>query len=430
MEDVYTDARSDEVQELLTYRPHWVIRRGIWVTSFSVVSLVLSTSIIEYPDIVRARIVMTTQSPPIGVVARSSGRVSHLLVKAGQQVEVGDSLAIIENPAVYKEVHSLKADLAHFSPYLQNLASQPRITLGNYESLGDLQASYSSFLQSYLSFQYFMQTNIAARRIAALRDQIKENQVSEEVLSNRVETLRQKMRLVESGYDKNKTLYSQGLISENDLASIETSYLDVKNALQSLEGDKAMRKMQRADLERELLDAEDQQEQSSRERRVSLSESYKQLRNQISTWEDRYLLKSPIKGIVTFYKVWSDNQYVQSGEVVFTVVPFERHIIGKLMLPSVGSGKVRVGQRVNIKLDGYSYYEFGMIEGRVEAISPMPRENSYLVDVSLPKGLVTSYGKAIPPQPEFQGTADVVTQDVRLIWRLMRPLRYLLSQAA
>ena len=94
-----------------------------------------------------------------------------------------------------------------------------------------------------------------------------------------------------------------------------------------------------------------------------------------------------------FQKYWSIGQYVTPGEEVMTIIPVENQLVGKLLLPTAKSGKVKIGQKVNIKLDSYPYIEFGVVQGTVQAISMMPYEKNYLVDVTLPNGLYTNYGK-------------------------------------
>ncbi|WP_367276796.1 hypothetical protein [Flavobacterium sp.] len=46
-----------------------------------------------------------------------------------------------------------------------------------------------------------------------------------------------------------------------------------------------------------------------------------------------------------------------------------------------------------------------------------------MIDISLPNGLETSYKKQISFQQEMSGTADIVTDDLRLIERLLYQFR-------
>ncbi|MDR1056007.1 MAG: HlyD family secretion protein, partial [Prevotellaceae bacterium] len=145
----------------------------------------------------------------------------------------------------------------------------------------------------------------------------------------------------------------------------------------------------------------------------------------IESWKQQYLLRSGSPGIVTFGKFWSRNQQINAGDRVFGIVSENRgDIIGKLQLASEGAGKVKTGQRVHIKVDGYPYMEYGMLEAKVQSISLVPDEKLYSVQLSLPKGMTTFYGKTIDFTGELSGTAEIATDEMSLFQRLMSPLKY------
>lgn len=101
-------------------------------------------------------------------------------------------------------------------------------------------------------------------------------------------------------------------------------------------------------------------------------------------------------------------------------------IIGKIKLPVNGSGKVMPGQRVNIRVTGYPYMEFGFLTGKVVSVSLLADDESiYTVTVSLPQDLHTSYGKSLDFKGELSGTAEVMTDERSITARLLSPLRYL-----
>jgi HlyD family secretion protein len=133
-----------------------------------------------------------------------------------------------------------------------------------------------------------------------------------------------------------------------------------------------------------------------------------------------------VTGRVTFHQIWSVNQEVKEKERVFTVIPTGiPRIVGKLNLALIRSGKVKKGEKVNIKFDNFPYMEFGMVRARIESVSQVPADNIYSVEVSLPDSLRTNYGNLIPFQQEMQGNAEIITEDARLIERITNPLRNL-----
>ena len=74
------ELRSEEVQEILTRVPHWLIRWGSVVVLIILVMLLLVSWIVKYPDIVGSEIVITTNTPPQKLVAKTSGKIEAILI--------------------------------------------------------------------------------------------------------------------------------------------------------------------------------------------------------------------------------------------------------------------------------------------------------------------------------------------------------------
>lgn len=75
-------------------------------------------------------------------------------------------------------------------------------------------------------------------------------------------------------------------------------------------------------------------------------------------------------------------------------------------------------------MSNYPDREFGIIKGKIKSISLTPdKDGNLLIDVSLPNKLETSYHKKIAFQQETTGTADIITEDLRLIERLLYQFR-------
>ena len=140
--------------------------------------------------------------------------------------------------------------------------------------------------------------------------------------------------------------------------------------------------MQIEQSEETLLDLEKQAFEEQQTQEVNLRNATDQLLGQLAAWEQHYLLRSPVGGKVTFLNVWSVNQYVESGATVFVGAPKEESLpVGTALLPLQGSGKVKAGQRVNLRLNNYPDQEFGYVRGEVRSVSPLPTaEGMYVVE--------------------------------------------------
>ncbi|WP_338418054.1 HlyD family efflux transporter periplasmic adaptor subunit [Pseudotamlana carrageenivorans] len=124
------------------------------------------------------------------------------------------------------------------------------------------------------------------------------------------------------------------------------------------------------------------------------------------------------------------HKTVNQGNLVFTIIPSENSsFIAKLKTPAKNSGKLKIGQKVNIKIENYPDTEFGILNGTVENISIIPdKDGLYLIDVELPKELITSYNKEIDFKQEMRGSAEIITEDLRLIERFFYQFKEVLKR--
>jgi len=85
-------------------------------------------------------------------------------------------------------------------------------------------------------------------------------------------------------------------------------------------------------------------------------------------------------------------------------------------------------QLVNIKLSAYPYLEYGMVRGVVKSKSLVPEANAYIIEIELPKGLTTLYGVTVDFTQNMQGTAEIITEDLRLIQKIVNPIRHMITK--
>ncbi len=96
--------RTEEVNEILTSTPKWIFRWGISVIFILIIIGVTLSYFIRYPDILTADITLTTLNPPITLVAKNNGKITHLLTKNNEIVTNKQPIAVIENTATYLDV--------------------------------------------------------------------------------------------------------------------------------------------------------------------------------------------------------------------------------------------------------------------------------------------------------------------------------------
>ena len=72
-----------------------------------------------------------------------------------------------------------------------------------------------------------------------------------------------------------------------------------------------------------------------------------------------------------------------------------------------------------------------MVSGRIKSISKVPAGDFYIIEVELPYGLTTIYGKDLTEYTQNMqgtGTAEIITDDITLLQKVMNPFRYLMAR--
>lgn len=416
------ELRSDEVQEVLNHIPSGLVRWGTTVFLCIVVLMMILTHFIHYPDIVSARVTLLTGNPPVHVISRASGPIK-LLVKDKSHVTSKTLLSIVSNPASLEDIQALSNWMDAVKPkiYVPSLQLNQIHFLSSL-TLGEVQSSYQAFRSSVEEARLFESLALFDRQRITLTENVAHYQELNKELDVQHQLVGEELELSRIKYQDDSSLYATSVISKREMFLAKTAYLQDKRSREDIVLLKVQNSIKVNELksksEELLLTKKGEIERFS----LRIQNAYEKLEVDVNTWKQKYLLISPIAGKVSFSKFWSDNQFVSDQEEVMTVVPGKQTIIGKVELPIAGSGKVKVGQRVKVKLENYPYNEYGMIMGRVESIAPVPVNNSYSISISIPQGMVSTYHKKLVFGQEMKGVAEIITEDKTLSERILYQL--------
>lgn len=417
------ELRSEEVQEILTQVPHWMIRWGNLVILIVLLLLFLMSCIVKYPDIITAEITITTQTPPEKLVARTSGKIEKIFV--GNRVAVSENtpLAVIQNSADYKDVFALKdivdkiniSDKQFYFPF-------EKITSLN---LGEIEGSFAVFEKDYVAYE--LNKNLQPYQAEGIAQNLEAIELTERLslLIQQKEINEKELEFKKKELDRYKKLYEKGIIATQEWETKNLDYLQIEKNFRNTNASISQMKSSINDLSRNKKVTKINENKDDISLYRNAIQSFNQLKKAIADWELAYVLRSSVSGEVSFLQIWTENQTITSGDNVFTIIPKNKeNYIGKVKAKAMNSGKIKEGQQVNIRLSNYPDREFGIIKGKIQSISLTPdKDGSLLIDVSLPNKLETSYHKKIIFQQEMSGTADIVTEDLRLIERLLYQFR-------
>lgn len=413
--------RSDEVQELLGQTPSWVIRWGTSAVLVVVVILFGMSWVIDYPDVISAKITLVSRNPSEAVIARSSGKLARVFAMSGDRVAKGAALAVIENPVEWDDYIRLKEFLRELQPFLVMPDRYPPAI--STITGGQFQLELSELHQALETYRLTVSLDYHTRKIEAITRQLEITENLTAGLEKQKDLLMQEKQIAEKNLSTGRSLQERGLISDIEFHTYQTAYLQKSGQLEIAVNNLMNQKLQASEYRKNILDLQNQLEEQRQQQMTAIRDASARLLNAMDLWEEQYVLKASIPGRIGQAKVWSINQWVRTDDEVFTVTPDSQEIAGKIMMGSEGIGKIKTGHPVRVRFDGYPYREYGLIEGRVEAISEVAVNGQYTVDISFPAGLVTTHSRQLEFREGMVGSADVITDNRKLIRRLFENLR-------
>ena len=421
--------RSDEVQEIISAVPNWMIRWGITLIFGLIVMLIALSWFIKYPDIIVGNATLTTLEPPVKLVVRSSGKLTNILVKDGSVVEKNQIIAEMENPVTQEGIQFLKNHVIATKSYLQDKSADLPITTENFV-YGAMQTNYNDLQTNLKNYDEHIKNLYNTSRIRNIKKKKQQYQTLIAISTKQLELIKQELINAEDKYQASKILYKKGVIAKMDFYNEETAFrqkqMDVENAKKTTTD----QQITLLNLAQELSDLEFQYQEKERILVNNIHANLLELENGIENWQQNFSFVAPVAGELVWLEKIHQNQFIEAGKSLFAIRQLaDEKFIALATIPTTGFGKIDTGQKARIKLNNYPSYEFGHLEGIVSKLTEIPNEDSYQVEITLAKGMTSSYNKMLTFTPEMTGIAEIVTDDLRVMQRIFNQFNKLFDRS-
>ena len=422
------EIQSPELQEVMSEIPGSFLKWGLFIFFAIILILIIGSYFIKSPEKVTVPVVITTQNPPVTLVAKSGGEIEKLFVSEGSIITKDEIIALIGSASNYEDVKILNLFLSDFdekSDWIGIVKTrQPPPDL----SLGEIQSNYSGFQKEWKEMKDYLKQAYIPAKLSLLEKQIeKKNEYNIELIKQE-SLLTEDLALAKISFGRDSVLNRNYAISAYEFEKSRQGYIQKLNSFSVFNASLINNKSDFLRLRENRLDLQVQYEKEQKQYIFTMEESLQLLRSSISQWEERYIIKSPIPGKVTLTRFRNENQVIKAGEILATVIPDSlTNIIVRAVIPISGFGKIEKGQTVNIKLSGFPYMQYGVLKGRIYSVSQVPGEGGFSADIELTEGMTSTYREMIRFIHQMDGTGDIVTKDIRLINRFINPIRSILK---
>lgn len=157
-----------------------------------------------------------------------------------------------------------------------------------------------------------------------------------------------------------------------------------------------------------------------------LSESLPRLEERVS----RTVIRAPMEGIVSRLNFRTPGGFVSTGDVMLELVPTGEALIIEAKIAPQDISRIRVDDKVRIRLSAYDSAKYGTVDGRVLRISPdavvderAQGASHYLVDVAIEGELILEETRqAVTFIPGMTATVDVLSGKRTVLEYIWQPM--------
>lgn len=428
------ETRTDEVSDIIERMP---INFG-WAISSIIILLLIILGYFglagRYPDVVSGRITINSDVTNVKLVAHVNGNLKFIKHYSSRNIKKGEAIAYIENSTTPEKVDKVMTTLLKIDPLITDIKAIKNQFPQNY-SLGELSSKYYSFINALNQFSNYKTDGAYDQNKKNSEIILNEQKKAVNNAEDQISIAKKNLAYALKFYKRDSLLYAKRVISEFEFDQTQINFLAAKDRLSQASASLMQVKQMSQKSIQQLDQTEIEDPEKERELRINLLGEYNNLIDNINVWNQKYVFVAPFSGKLQPLLFLNEDQFIESGTEVFSVIPKANLPHGQLSLPAAGVGKVALGQVVVLKLDNYPYLEYGVIHGIVSNISQISRTQKtddgetevYLIRVDFPHGLTTKYGDHLKFKFGMKGIAEIITNDRSIFGRIFENIKYTLN---
>jgi multidrug efflux pump subunit AcrA (membrane-fusion protein) len=290
-----TNQRSTLVTELITTKPPLFVRYGILIFFTVLLLLGVACWFIQYPDLVTAKAKLNSVNAPKEIITHTDGKLIKIAVKENDTVKAGQVLAYMEslaNPTAIQQVNTQidtiqklisnnqTNEIIHFFPNYSN-----QVLLNQ---LGEVQSSYQTFIQSFITFKDFLNNGFYLRKKTMLQTDLQNIQKLNAILISQKELLQKDLLLTNETFKANESLAKEKVISSMDYRNEESKLIAKKLSLPQINSAIVSNESQQNDKRKEIAELENQ----IIVQKNTFIQALQTIKSQLQAWEFKNLLFS------------------------------------------------------------------------------------------------------------------------------------------
>ena len=408
----------------------WLSLGGIAMLA-SVVSAIAFIGVFNYRVTVKAPAKIRPEGELRLVQAAKSGKIAKIAVQTNQQVAKDDIIAYLDNFALQQDKQQLQNNLD---------ATQ--------EQIEQLQTLISNKQSQIKAEKQQIKSQIAGLRLELnlARNNYQNRQID---LTTALKTAQANFDLAQDEVNRYQNLAQKGAISQLQFKEKESAYRTAEAQLQkataqlhpSDDGIKIAEKniTQATAREKATIARLQQEQQTLVQENTKLQDRLKSDRKKLHKIEAELadlIIRTPTSGIIQELNLRNNGQVIARGDAIAKIIPSEASLTVKAGVATSEISRVKIGQLVRMRVASCPYTDYGILSGKVTAISPdaisqsntllnsvTPNNAIYEVTIQPQNTVLYQATRQCAIQSGMDGKVDIITEQETLLRYLVRKLK-------
>ncbi len=409
-------------------------RVGGWVLLGGFGLALILGAVLQYRVVVKASAVVRPEGELRQVQAASEGKVLQILARDNQWVRRGQVLARLDDSRLQTRERQLRSSIAQSElqqrQVQEQLADKERQIQLEQTALDRVVAATSAEVAvSQRSYRDRRQIALAeSQEAAAAVDLAREELNRYRQLQNTGAISQLQLREKEAGL---KVAIARRLKADTSLNPDrgEVVRTEQRRLQEQSSGLASMARLRQE--QQQLLQTQADLQRRLQEDRENLRQVQVELGNTI--------VRAPVSGHLQQFQLRNPGQVVTAGTVLAQMLPDDARLVIKAQVPTEDISKLKLGQRVALRIGSCPYPDFGTLAGQVTAISsdalPSAREasasssasptapSSYEVTIRPDTAQLRSQSQRCSLQAGMPGQADIITREETVLSFFLRKAR-------
>ncbi|MGK7935563.1 MAG: HlyD family efflux transporter periplasmic adaptor subunit [Xenococcaceae cyanobacterium] len=406
--------------------------------------------------------------------ASVTGEVASIEVKEGQSVVKGQNLLKLDSELIKTEIHQVQQRLEgqkNRLAQLELLKNQLLLSIQTQQQHNEAQRleKQSQIDQARHNFESFQATLAVEKaqleaQLEQAQQSIKLKEASYQLAKIRLATAQEKLPRYQKAYDN-------GVISfERYSASVQEEKENQENLIQAqleITQAEAYLREQQSNYNKIIQEAQAKIQQAelrfqeqrnsyqsvlhsgqlallrSKEQHKKIEAEITTLRTEIAENESQLIalelqlkqrvFKSPVDGIIFELPITEAGAVVQPGEMLVQIAPKGTTMVLRGEMPAPESGFIEIGMPVKLKFDAYPFQDYGVVEGRLNWISPDSKLQEtpqgaievFEIEVAIEETPLQNSTSTMPLTPGQTANAEILIRQRKVIDFVLDPFKKL-----